>query len=142
MFSQVAQTGIILFIARYQFKVPTHGSFALLLVASLVFIVANLALGIMISTVAKNQKQALQLAVFVMLPSILLSEFMFPFKGMPGWAQAIGECLPVTHFIRITRGVMLKGTGFADVGLELWPVLLFTVVVVTVAIKRYRKTLD
>jgi len=136
------QVGIILGVARFLFNVPIHGNILLLLLAALFFIAANLALGITFSTVAKNQLQAMQMAMFVMLPSILLSGFMFPFRGMPLWAQALGEILPITHFLRIARGVMLKGIGFADIGRELWPIALFAGIMLAVAIKRYRQTLD
>jgi ABC-2 type transport system permease protein len=136
------QVGIILCVARFLFKVPIHGNLLLLLVAALFFIAANLALGITFSTVARTQLQAMQMAMFVILPSILLSGFMFPFRGMPWWAQILGEILPITHFLRIARGVMLKGIGFADIGRELWPIMLFAAIMLVVAAKRYRQTLD
>ena len=136
------QVGLILLASRYLFDVPIHGNLLLLLIGSLFFIAANLAMGITFSTVASNQLQAMQAAMFVFLPSMLLSGFMFPFRGMPAWAQVIGEILPITHFIRIARGVMLKGIGFADLGHELWPIALFAAVVLTIGIKRYRQTLD
>ncbi|MEO8675487.1 MAG: ABC transporter permease, partial [Casimicrobiaceae bacterium] len=88
------------------------------------------------------QLQAMQMTFFFFLPSILLSGFMFPFRGMPGWAQAIGEVLPITHFLRIVRGVLLKGNGFAEIASELWPIALFMAVVVTAGIKVFRRTLD
>jgi ABC-2 type transport system permease protein len=136
------QVGIILCLARFLFKVPIHGNLFLLLLAALFFIAANLALGITFSTVARNQLQAMQMAMFVILPSILLSGFMFPFRGMPWWAQILGEILPTTHFLRIARGVMLKGIGFADIGRELWPIVLFAAIMLVVAAFRYRRTLD
>jgi ABC-2 type transport system permease protein len=136
------QLAIILLAARYIFNVPVHGNLLLLLIGSLFFIAANLAMGITFSTVARNQLQAMQMAMFIFLPSMLLSGFMFPFRGMPVWAQWIGEALPITHFIRIARGVMLKGIGFNDLGPELWPIALFAMVVMTIGIKRYRQTLD
>ncbi|MFZ4482778.1 MAG: ABC transporter permease [Chthoniobacterales bacterium] len=136
------QVGLILLAARFMFDVPIHGDLFLLLLASLFFIAANLAMGITFSTIAKNQLQAMQMSVFVFLPSILLSGFLFPFRGMPGWAQVIGEILPITHFLRIARGVMLKGIGFTDLGRELWPIALFAVVVLSIGVKRYRQTLD
>jgi ABC-2 type transport system permease protein len=114
----------------------------LLLAVALVFIAANLAMGITFSTVAKNQLQAMQMTFFVFLPSILLSGFMFPFRGMPRWAQVIGEVFPLTHFLRIVRGILLKGNGISDVVLELWPILLFAAIMLTIGIKRYRQTLD
>jgi ABC-2 type transport system permease protein len=136
------QVTLILLAARYLFDVPIHGNLALLLLASLFFIAANLAMGITFSTIAKNQLQAMQMSVFVFLPSILLSGFLFPFRGMPAWAQVIGEILPITHFIRIARGVMLKGIGFDELGRELWPIALFALIVLTLGVKRYRQTLD
>jgi len=136
------QIGIIMLASRYLFDVPIQGNLLLLLVASLFFIAANLAMGITFSTIAQNQLQAMQMSMFIFLPSILLSGFMFPFRGMPGWAQVIGEILPITHFLRIARGVMLKGIGFADLGRELWPIALFAFVVLFIGVKRYRQTLD
>src|SRR6185436_7941578 len=106
------------------------------------FIAANLAMGITFSTVAKNQLQAMQMAFFFFLPSILLSGFMFPFRGMPNWAQWLGEMLPLTHFLRVVRGILLKGNGFEDVLQQLWPILAFAVVALLIAVKRYRQTLD
>ncbi|MDX1950625.1 MAG: ABC transporter permease [Verrucomicrobiota bacterium] len=136
------QVAVILLAARFLFNVPMHGSIPLLLGVALVFIAANLAMGITFSTVAKNQLQAMQMTFFVFLPSILLSGFMFPFRGMPGWAQQIGELLPLTHFLRIVRGILLKGNGIADVWGELWPILLFATIMMIIGIKRYRQTLD
>ena len=136
------QVAVILVAAHFLFHVPLHGSIPLLLVVALVFIAANLAMGITFSTIAKNQLQAMQMTFFVFLPSILLSGFMFPFRGMPPWAQAIGEVLPPTHFLRIVRGILLKGNGPADVARDLWPIALFAAVMLTVGIKRYRQTLD
>jgi ABC-2 type transport system permease protein len=136
------QVGVILTAARLLFNVPMHGSIPLLLVVALVFIAANLAMGITFSTIAKNQLQAMQMTFFVFLPSILLSGFMFPFRGMPQWAQWVGELFPLTHFLRIVRGILLKGNGLPDVMPEIWPLLLFATVVLTIGIKRYRQTLD
>ena len=136
------QVAVILIAARLLFHVPMHGSIPLLLLVALVFIAANLAMGITFSTVAKNQLQAMQMTFFVFLPSILLSGFMFPFRGMPHWAQLIGELFPLTHFLRIVRGILLKGNGMTDVGRELWPIALFAAVMLTIGIKRYRQTLD
>lgn len=136
------QVGLILTAARFLFHVPMTGSIPLLLLTSLVFIAANLAMGITFSTLAKNQLQAVQMTFFFFLPSLLLSGFMFPFRGMPGWAQAIGEVLPLTHFLRIIRGILLKGNGFQEVMLQLWQILLFALVVLTIGVKRYRRTLD
>ena len=136
------QVSMILLAAKLIFDVPIHGNLFLLLLASFFFIAANLAMGITFSTIAKNQLQAMQMSVFVFLPSILLSGFLFPFRGMPGWAQVIGEILPITHFLRIARGVMLKGIGFADLGRELWPIALFAIIALSIGVKRYRQTLD
>ena len=136
------QVAAILAAGYYLFGVPMVGSVTLLLVASFVFIVANLAMGITFSTIARNQLQAMQMAFFVFLPSILLSGFMFPFRGMPVWAQYLGEILPLTHFLRLVRGIMLKGIGVADVMQGLWPIALFGVLALGLAAKRYRRTLD
>jgi ABC-2 type transport system permease protein len=99
-------------------------------------------MGITFSTLARTQLQAVQMAFFFFLPNILLSGFMFPFRGMPGWAQALGEVLPLTHFIRIVRGILLKGNGPAEIAPEVWPIALFVVGMLTLAVKRYRQTLD
>jgi len=111
-------------------------------VVAFVFITANLAMGITFSTLAENQLQAVQLSFFFFLPSLLLSGFMFPFRGMPQWAQALGELLPLTHFLRVVRGILLKGNGLEEVGLQLWQIALFALVALAVGIKRYRQTLD
>ena len=136
------QVTLILIAARLLFQVPMLGSIPLLLLVSLVFIAANLAVGVTFSTLAKNQLQAVQMTFFFFLPSLLLSGFMFPFRGMPGWAQVIGEVLPLTHFLRIIRGILLKGNGFVQAGPELWPIAIFAILAVAIAVKRYRRTLD
>jgi len=136
------QVTIILLAARFVFGVPMVGSLWLLSVALVVFIAANLSVGFTFSTIARNQLQAMQMAFFFFLPSILLSGFMFPFRGMPGWAQALGEILPLTHFLRVVRGILLKGNGWDEVAPHLWPLLLFLLVVSAVALRRYRQTLD
>lgn len=136
------QVGLILCAAKFLFTVPIVGSLPLLLVASLVFIAANLAVGITFSTIAQNQLQAMQMTFFFFLPSLLLSGFFFPFRGMPDWAQVIGEALPLTHYLRVVRGILLKGNGPAEVGLEIWPIALFATVLLAIATKRYRQTLD
>lgn len=136
------QVAVIIVAARVLFHVPMHGSIPLLLVVALIFIAANLAMGITFSTIAKNQLQAMQMTFFVFLPSILLSGFMFPFRGMPHWAQMIGEVFPLTHFLRIVRGILLKGNGLADVAGEISAIALFAVIMMTIGIKRYRQTLD
>ncbi len=136
------QLMVIMGAAWVLFSVPMVGSRPLLGAMIGVFIVANLAVGFTFSTVARNQLQAVQMTFFFFLPSMLLSGFMFPFAGMPRWAQWIGEVLPLTHFLRIVRGIMLKGSTLADVLPELWALLAFTAVVSAVALLRYQKTLD
>lgn len=136
------QSGIILLMAKFVFAVPMAGSFLLLAGALAVYIIANLAVGYSFSTIADNQLQAMQMTTFFLLPAILLSGFAFPFDGMPQWAQYIGEVLPATHFLRIIRGILLKDNGFPEIWPELWPLLLFTLVVGTVALLRFRRTLD
>lgn len=136
------QLGVILGAAFVLFDVPMVGSVPLLLGMIGVFMLANLGVGFTFSTLARNQLQALQLTFFFFLPSMLLSGFMFPFRGMPGWAQTLGEALPLTHFLRIVRGVMLKGSGAAELAPELWPMLAFLAVAGGVALLRYRQTLD
>ena len=133
---------VILIAARFLFHVPMVGNLGLIYAVAFLFIAANLAMGITFSTLAKNQLQAVQMAFFFFLPSILLSGFMFPFRGMPQWAQAIGEALPLTHFLRIVRGILLKGNGPAEVAQHLWPIAVFMLVAGVVALKRYRQTLD
>ena len=136
------QLGLILLAARVLFDVPMHGNLGLLLLVAFLFITANLAMGITFSTLAENQLQAVQLSFFFFLPSLLLSGFMFPFRGMPQWAQAVGEFLPLTHFLRVVRGILLKGNGLHEIALQLWQIALFAVVALAVGIKRYRQTLD
>jgi ABC-2 type transport system permease protein len=136
------QMTLVLLAAKFLFNVPFMGSVPLLVVLTFLFIVANLAVGITFSTIAKNQLQAVQMAFFFFLPSLLLSGYMFPFRGMPGWAQQLGECLPLTHFLRIVRGILLKGNGIVECVPDLWPIALFVAVMLTLAVKRYRQTLD
>lgn len=136
------QVTLILLAARFLFQVPMVGSLPLIYGVAFLFITASLAVGVTFSTLAQNQLQAVQMAFFFFLPSILLSGFMFPFRGMPEWAQWIGSILPLTHFLRIVRGIMLKGSGFADIAPELWPLLLFLAVAMAIGVKRYRQTLD
>ena len=136
------QVSIILIAARLLFDVPMVGSLTLLSVALVLFIAANLAVGFTFSTLARNQLQAVQMAFFFFLPSILLSGFMFPFRGMPTWAQWLGEALPLTHFLRILRGVLLKGNGWTDIAPEVWPIVAFLVAAAALALVRYRETLD
>jgi ABC-2 type transport system permease protein len=136
------QVSIILVLAQLIFRVPFVGRLDVLFVGVLLFIAANLTLGLTFSSLAQNQLQAMQMTFFFFLPSILLSGFMFPFRGMPGWAQTIGEVLPLTHFLRIVRGVLLKGNGFAEIAAELWPIALFMAIVIGVGLKVFRRTLD
>jgi ABC-2 type transport system permease protein len=142
VFIGLIQSSIILLAARYLFDVPFVGSVAVLYVVALLFISANLTVGITLSSLARNQLQAMQLTFFYFLPSILLSGFMFPFEGMPGWARAIGSVIPTTYFMRAVRGILLKGNGWVDLWPHIWPMLLFTAVVMTIALRFYRKTLD
>lgn len=136
------QVAVILVVARLLFDVPMVGSLALLSAVLVLFIAANLAVGFTFSTLARSQMQAMQMTFFFFLPSMLLSGFMFPFRGMPGWAQAIGEVLPLTHFLRIVRGILLKGNGWAEVAPEAGALALFLVAAGAVAMRRYRETLD
>jgi ABC-2 type transport system permease protein len=136
------QVAVIVGAALVLFGVPMLGSPLALAAGLLVFIAANLAMGFLFSTLARNQLQAMQMSMFVFLPSILMSGFMFPFKGMPAWAQAVGEILPLTHFLRIVRGIMLKGTGPAEIWPDVWPLLLFLLAAGAFAMVRYRRTLD
>ncbi len=136
------QMALILLAAHFLFQVPIVGNLWLLMGVTLVFIAASLAVGVTFSTLAQNQRQAMQMTLFFFLPSILLSGFMFPFRGMPEWAQALGEILPLTHFLRLVRGILLKGNGIDDVIRQLWQIALFGVVVLTIAVFRYRRTLD
>jgi ABC-2 type transport system permease protein len=136
------QVLVIVAAARLLFGVPMMGSAGVLAVGLLTFIAANLAMGFLFSTVARNQLQAMQMSFFFFLPSILMSGFMFPFKGMPRWAQILGEVLPLTHFLRTVRGVMLKGNGLVEAWPNLWPLILFLLIIATVAVMRYRQTLE
>jgi ABC-2 type transport system permease protein len=136
------QTCIVLVAAALLFRIPFTGSPTAFLIGLTAFIAANLLLGYLISTAARTQLQAMQMTFFVFLPSILLSGFMFPFRAMPGWAQAIGEALPITHFLRIVREVMLKNAGLADVWGDLWPLLIIAAALGAAALLRFRRTLD
>ena len=136
------QVMLILAVSTFVFHVPIQGSLLLLLACVLLFVAANLAVGIMFSTIARNQMQAMQMTFFFFLPSLLLSGFMFPFRGMPVWAQRLGEVLPLTHFLRIVRGIMLKGNGVPEIWPQLWPLALFMVVVIAFGLKRFKRTLD
>ena len=136
------QTGIVLAAARLVFDVPFEGSPGPFAAAVSLFVFTNLMIGYLISTVARTQMQAMQMTFFVFLPSILLSGFMFPFAAMPGWAQMIGEALPITHFLRIAREVMLKGAGFAEIGADIRSLAIILAVVSALALLRFRRTLD
>lgn len=138
----LVQATIIVTAARFVFHVPFEGSLIALYLSALPFIAANLTIGITLSSLAQNQLQAMQLAVFYFLPNLLLSGFMFPFGGMPRWAQFIGNLLPLTHFNRLVRGILLKGNGWANLWPSIWPLCVFTVVVMAIAVRFYRRTLD
>jgi ABC-2 type transport system permease protein len=142
VFVGYVQTIVFLVAAMLIFAVPFEGSLWAFFVGFNLFIIVNLALGFLISTAARNQMQAMQLSFFTILPSILLSGFMFPFAGMPGWAQFIGQAVPATHFLRVIRMVMLKGGDVADVAAECGALVLILVVISAAAMHRYRQTLD
>jgi ABC-2 type transport system permease protein len=136
------QCFIIVGAARLLFNVPIMGSLVLLSAVLLIFIICNLALGFTLSVAAKNQTQALQLSIFPVLPSMLLSGFMFPFYGMPQWAQFLGNLLPMTYFARIVRGILLKGNDFIEIWPHIWQLMIFMVVITSIAMKLYKQTLD
>ena len=136
------QITIILGLGVVLFHVPIRGSLVDLYIAGLAFIIANLTMGLLNSTFAQNQFQAMQLTFFFFLPSILLSGFMFPFDGMPVPAQWIGEMLPLTHFNRMSRGILLRGATLSEVGRDLWPMAAFFCVMMSVVLLRFRKRLD
>ena len=136
------QVTLIIGCAKLLFDVPMQGDFLLLYFVVSLFIAANLTLGITFSSIARNQLQAMQMTFFFFLPSILLSGFMFPFRGMPEWAQWIGSVLPLTHFLVLVRGIMLKGNGFLDLIPQIWPILAFMLVVILIGLGFYKRTLD
>ena len=136
------QLAVIILAAVVLFEVPIVGSLTLLMLVIGLFMLANLGVGFTFSTLASNQLQAMQMTFFFFLPSMLLSGFMFPFRGMPPWAQGLGEMLPLTHLLRAVRAIMLKGASFWEVLPNLWPMALFLFVVGGIALKRYRQTLD
>ena len=138
----IVQVTLVLAAARYVFDVPFQGSLLLLYLVVLLFIAANLALGITFSSLARNQLQSMQMTFFFFLPSILLSGFMFPFRGMPEWAQWIGNLLPLTHFLVLVRGILLKGIGIGELWPAVWPIVAFMVVVTGIGLAFYRRTLD
>jgi ABC-2 type transport system permease protein len=136
------QVVVILAAAAFLFHVPMVGSLVLLSAVLILFMATNLAIGFTFSTFAKSQMQAMQMTFFFFLPSMLLSGFMFPFRGMPDWAQALGEALPLTHFLRIVRGILLKGSAASEIAPEVWPLAAILVVVSAAALMRYQRTLD
>lgn len=135
------QMSLILLIGWLVFRVPVVGSLGLLYGVAFLFVSANLALGMTISTQAQTQQQAMQMTFFIFLPNVLLSGFMFPFRAMPYPAQIIGECLPLTHFLRLVRAIVLRGAGPGDLGQDLWAMALILAILVTVATLRFRKKL-
>ncbi len=138
----IIQATLVITLARLLFGVPMAGGWAALILGLFLFIVGSLSLGFLVSTLARNQLQAMQMSFFYFLPSILLSGFLFPFRGMPEWAQWLGSILPVTHMLRVVRGAMLKGVGIAEAGPSLGALALFVVIVAGIAVKKYRTTLD
>ncbi|MFV0292327.1 MAG: ABC transporter permease [Paracoccus sp. (in: a-proteobacteria)] len=136
------QVLVVLVAARSLFGVPSIGSLGLLTAGTVIFVLALVILGYLVSTLARTQMQAMQLTFFIFLPSIMLSGFMFPFRGMPGWVQALGEAFPLTHFLRLIRGIMLKGATFEDVAQPLFALAIFTLVFGALALLRFRRTLD
>ena len=136
------QTAFILILARVLFDVPMVGGWGALGLGIMLFIIGSLALGFLFSTVARTQLQAMQMSFFYIMPSLLLSGFMFPFRGMPAWAQALGSVIPVTHFLRVVRGSLLKGLGLFDLWTSLAALALFVVAIAAAAMSRYRRTLD
>ena len=136
------QASIILLAARLIFRIPILGSLVALYSTTLLFIACNLTVGITLSSLAQNQLQAMQLTFFYFLPNLLLSGFMFPFRGMPSWAQVIGSLAPLTHYNRLVRGILLKGNDWPDLWPSIWPLALFAVVVMSIAVRTYRRTLD
>jgi ABC-2 type transport system permease protein len=138
----MAQALVVIALARLLFDVPMLGNVTALVVASAVFALAHLTLGFGLSALAQSQIQAIQAAVFFYLPSMLLSGFMFPFEGMPRWAQSLGNALPLTHFVRSARGVLLKGYGAHEVMAEMWPVGVFAVGAALIAVGAFRRQLD
>jgi ABC-2 type transport system permease protein len=142
IFIGLIQASIILLAALYLFGVPFVGNALVLYAVSLLFIAANLTVGITVSSLAQNQLQAMQLTFFYFLPTMLLSGFMFPFRGMPEWAQWVGNLLPSTYFLRMVRGILLKGNDWAELWPNIWPLMVFTVAMMTIATVFYRRTLD
>jgi len=142
IFIGLIQATIILLAARFVFRVPFAGNIITMYLVVLLFVAANLTVGITMSSLAKTQMQAMQMTNFYFLPSMMLSGFMFPFQGMPKWAQYIGNLMPLTHFNRLIRGIFLKGNQWWDLWPNIWPIILFTIVAMAIAVKLYRRTLD
>jgi|SRR6185437_78982 len=138
----LVQATIIVVAARYMFHVPVFGGIFILYIVILLFIIGNIAIGVTLSSLAKNQMQSMQLTQMMLLPSIFLSGFIFPFAGMPLWAQSLGHVIPLTYFIRLTRAIMLKGSSFVNLWPDIWPLLIIDIIVVIIGIRSYRKTLD
>jgi ABC-2 type transport system permease protein len=138
----LVQVTLILLVARFVFHVPLLGNVVLLYGVVLLFILANLTIGITFSAIARNQLQAMQLTYFYFLPSMLLSGFMFPFRGMPEWAQWVGNLLPLTHFLVLVRGIVLKANTLGDLWPHIWPLLVFTATVLGLGVKSFKHTLD
>lgn len=136
------QSIIICIICRYVFNVPMEGDIISLVMAIILFIIASLSVGISLSVFAANQLQSMQLTFFYFLPSVLLTGYIFPFRGMPDWAQMIGSLLPLTYFLRLIRGVMLKGNTIFTMWADAWPLLVFSLLLLAVGLFFYRKTLD
>jgi ABC-2 type transport system permease protein len=136
------QAALIIAIGIGLFGVPLLGSLLLLALLSTLFIATNLSIGYTFSTIAQNQLQAMQMSMMFFLPNILLSGFMFPFAGMPAWAQWIGECLPLTHYLRIVRGIMLKGAAIADLRYDTLALAALMLIAMIIAVTRFRRTLD
>jgi ABC-2 type transport system permease protein len=136
------QAFLIISIGVGLFGVPVLGNLFLLALLSTLFITTNLAIGYTISTLVQNQLQAMQMSMMFFLPSILLSGFMFPFAGMPGWAQYVGECLPLTHYLRIVRAIMLKGASMQNLHFDALALAVLMLLAMTIAVTRFRRTLD
>jgi ABC-2 type transport system permease protein len=136
------QAAIILVAGVTIFSVPIEGSLALLVTVTVLFVTATLSVGYTFSTIARNQLQAIQMSMMFFLPNILLSGFMFPFSGMPGWAQAIGQMLPLTHYLRTVRGIMLKGAETGDLTREIIWLAVLMLAAMAIAVTRFRRTLD
>jgi ABC-2 type transport system permease protein len=138
----LVQVSLILLLGRLLFRIPIRGSMVDLYLAAAIFISATLAFGLLVSTAARSQFQSMQMIMFFFLPSILLSGFMFPFQGMPRAAQHIAEILPLTHFVRMVRGIVLRGASLADVSREIWPLAAFFLIALAASMMRFRKRLD